>query len=203
MGQSAEALRGQLADQRESLGRDLEAIGDKVSPGRMIDRRRESLRNGWQNTKDRVMGSADDARGSIGSTTSSISSSIGDTASNVADTVTSVPQQAMRTTQGNPLAVGLVAFGAGLVLATLLPETQADRTLAQKVEPTLKDTAREIGTSAQSAIDELKPAAQQAAQDLKDHAQTAADNVKGQATDAASTAADQTKSAVNEVRSQA
>ena len=39
MGQTAEDLRTQLAEQRGDISRDLEAIGDRVSPGRMMERR--------------------------------------------------------------------------------------------------------------------------------------------------------------------
>ena len=61
MGQTTEDLRAQIADQRETLGRDLEAIGDRVSPTRMAERRKNAVRERWQSTKTRVMGTADDA----------------------------------------------------------------------------------------------------------------------------------------------
>ena len=40
MGQSAEELRYEIADTRAELGQTLDAIGDRVSPGRMIERRK-------------------------------------------------------------------------------------------------------------------------------------------------------------------
>jgi len=180
MGQTTEDLRAQIADQRDTLGRDLEAIGDRVSPSRMAQRRKAAVRERWQSTKSRVMGSADTA-----------TNKLSDTASGMGDAVTSVPQRAVDVAEGNPLAVGLVAFGAGLVVATLLPETESEKKLAAKVQPTIEQAASQVGGSAQGAIEQMKPAVQEAVDEVKSSARDSAQQVKDQATDAASkTAAD-------------
>ena len=44
MGQTTEELRStRIAEQRDDLGRDLEAIGDRVSPGRMAQRHKAAV----------------------------------------------------------------------------------------------------------------------------------------------------------------
>jgi len=169
MGQTTEELRAQIAEQREDLGRDLEAIGDRVSPGRMAQRRKAVVRQSWTNTKERVMGTAGDARGAVGS----------------------VPSNAKSAIEGNPLAVGLVAFGAGLVIATLLPETGAEQQLAEKMQPSLENAASQVGAAAQDTAEQMKPKVQEAADQLKDRASGAATQTS-----------DQAKQAAQEVRSQ-
>ena len=48
MGQSAEELRRDIEQTRNGLGNTMEAIGDRVSPSRMMERRKNRFRNGVQ-----------------------------------------------------------------------------------------------------------------------------------------------------------
>ena len=114
-------------------------------------------------------------------------------ASGIGDTVGSLPRNAANVAEGNPLAVGLVAFGAGLVLATLLPETRSEQQLAEKVQPMVENAASEVGVAAQDAVEQLKPKAQDAIEQVKDSAQQSVSQVKDHASDAASQAAAQAK----------
>jgi hypothetical protein len=165
---SAEELRRQLEMQRNSLGRDLNVLGDKVSPGRMVERRRAAVRQSARGFKDRIMGAADSA-----------TSRIGDTAGSIGDAAGHAPQAAKQAAQGNPLAVGLVAFGAGAVLASLLPTTEKERRFGQQTAtPALERAAEEAGSVAQQAAEDLKPIAQDAAESVKSSAQDAANQVK-------------------------
>jgi len=175
MGQTTEDLRAQIADHRETLGHDLEAIGDRVSPSRMAQRRKAAVRERWQSTKDRVMGSAGDA-----------GDKMSDTASGIGDAVGSFPQRAANVTEGNPLAVGLVAFGAGLVLATLLPETRPEQRIAEKVQPSVERAASELGAAAQDTVEQLKPKAQEAVDEVKSSAQDSVQQVKDEASNSTS-----------------
>ena len=62
MGATAEELRADLGRQRQELSRDLEAIGDRVSPGRMMERRRASVRRRITVARETVMGTSDHAK---------------------------------------------------------------------------------------------------------------------------------------------
>jgi len=57
MGQTSDELKAQLEEQRTYLGRDLVAIEDRVSPSRVIDRRRTRMRQGWHDARRQVQGS--------------------------------------------------------------------------------------------------------------------------------------------------
>jgi vacuolar-type H+-ATPase subunit H len=117
------------------------------------------------------------------------------------DTVQQAPDTIVRQTQGNPMAAGLIAFGVGWLVSSLLPATEKERQLAQQAETAIrenkdallqpaKQAAQEIGEelkpAAQQAAQEVKSTAQDAAQTVKDEGQSAAQDVKGQAQDSKS-----------------
>jgi gas vesicle protein len=181
MGEATDELRGQLAQQRQDLSRDLEAIGDRVSPGRIVDRRRAAVRQGVGRVREAVMGSAESAT----STAAHAVSSIEDKASSVASTAADLPDVAREHTQGNPMAAGLIAFGAGLLVASVMPTTRHEQQMAQQVQPALESVASEAGSAAQEVAGELKEKASEAAHELKESAQDHAETVKAEAHDAA------------------
>ena len=65
MGQSADELRRDIEETRYGLTDTLDAIGDRVSPGRVIERRKNRAVQGLQSVRDRVMGSVGGARDSV------------------------------------------------------------------------------------------------------------------------------------------
>jgi len=219
---SAEELRAQIERQRSELGRDLEAFGDKVSPGRMVERKRAAVRESARGFKDRIMGVADSATskvggaagsagssvtgaaGSVGSTVSGAAGSVVGAVGSVGESIGHAPAATMQAAQGNPLAVGLVAFGAGAVLAALLPTSEKERrVITEQAQPALQKAAEEVGTVAQQAVEDLKPAAQEAAEAVKSTAQEAADSVKQQAQGAAEEAKGAAQGATEQVKSSA
>jgi len=97
-----------------------------------------------------------------------------------------------RKAQGSPIAAGLIAFGAGLLVSSLLPASRVEQQAAEKV----KDTA-------QPMVENLTETAKEVAGNLKDPAQQAIEEVKSTATDAAATVKDEATSAVDDVKTQA
>lgn len=210
MGQTAEELRAELADHRDALGQDLEAIGDRVSPGRIVERRRAAVGQSMTRVRERVMGVADDktsavgrAAGSVGDRASGAASSIGTAASSVADTITSAPDTIRERTEGAPLAAGLVAFGAGFLVSSLLPASSTEQRAAARVQPALESAASELGSAGQQVAQDLAAEAKDAAQDLTASAQEAAQGIKDQAADVAQAHTEDAKAAVHDVQQQA
>ncbi len=172
---SSEELRRQIEVQRSALGRDLEVLGDRVSPGRMVDRRKEAVRSSLRGAKERVMGVADSATSRVSDPTSSIA----DGAGSLTDRIGSAPAAARSAaSEGNPLAVGLIAFGAGAVLASLLPASDRERQLAQQATPTLERAAESVGSMARDEAEQLRPLAEQAVEEVRSTAQGAAEELK-------------------------
>lgn len=179
MGQAAEEqLTRDIAGTRQDLSRDLDALVDKVSPSRVMHRRTEATKSRLRSMRDSVMGTADSAKAGVT-----------DTASGATDAVTGTAQQAVSTierrTEGNPLAAGAVAFGAGWILSSLIPasekEKEAARVVAEQSQP-LVDEAKSVG---QDVAQDLKESALEAAQEVKGTAQQAAENVKQEGESAA------------------
>jgi hypothetical protein len=197
VGQTAEELRAQAEAQRANLSQDLEAIGDRISPGRMMERRKAAVRQGFDRARDAVMGRADSVRSSAGDTLSGV----GDTASSVGQRIGDVPGAVRQQTEGNPLAAGVIAFGAGMLLATLIPATRREEEVARRIEPQLAGVAGEVRSGVQQAAEQLKPAAQQAVEDVKSSARDAVDTVKGEASSSADSVRQEAGTAAQNVTS--
>jgi len=159
---SNEHLRRELSDQRQEIGRDLEAIGDRVSPGRIADRSRERTRRRVTGWRDRGMGSADQMRTSITDHVPFGGNGDSNGSGGVADRV-----------EGNPFAVGMVAFGFGLVLGSVLPASRKEEELARAVEPQLERMAEGLGETARGTAEKLSPSVEQEMSAVKDEAKSA------------------------------
>lgn len=88
----------------------------------------------------------------------------------ISDRAQHAPEAMRRQTQGNPMALGMVAFGAGLLLATMLPESRREKQLAQQVEPGMRRVVDEAGGAAGEVAADLREEAQHAAEQLKETA---------------------------------
>jgi hypothetical protein len=188
-----EQIRGSIEQTQANLSADIDALAEKVSPQRIVERRVQRTRSAVTTIRDRVMGTTADQASSMTGAAGSATASAGDSvaaardsvsekASSAADAVGSVPGQARSAARGNPLAAGVIAFGAGWLLSSLLPATQPEQRAAAQV----KDLAVEKG---RPVAEQLGQAGQEAAQELRESAQQRAQSVKETAADAASTVA--------------
>jgi hypothetical protein len=185
MGKTAEELRVDIVQQRAELTRDFDQIGDRVSPGRMIERRTEAAKGRMRRVREAVMGSAHGVQGGA----SHVSDSVGGAASKVAH----APSQVEEQTRGNPLAAGAVAFGLGLLAATVLPPTRREQEAARRLEPQLETVAHSAGEAGRAMAEELEPAVREAGASVADTARTAVDDVKQTARDEGRSAAQTAK----------
>jgi gas vesicle protein len=184
MGQSTEELSNQIAGTRESLANDLDALQDRVSPSAIVDRRKQAVRDKARSVKDKIMGS--DRSGN--SDTATASGAIDGVKGGAAD----VKVAAGDAIDGSPLAAGLVAFGAGLIIAALIPATDAERRASEKLADAAQPLVDEAKSIGQDVGDHLKESATDAAQQVKDSAQASTQRVQ-----------DEGKSSVENVKSEA
>jgi len=220
-----DVIRRQIEDTRRELSYDVDALNEKVNPARVVDRRVSAAKGRISNLKEKVMGSdpysghssgggvrqaashaADRVSGTASSATASVqdaassaASSVQDAAATAADAVQQAPQAIRRQTRGNPLAAGLIAFGAGWLVSSLLPATRREQELAdqakqvaqEKVAPVAQQVAGEVRENlrepAQQAVDSVKATAQDAKDTVADEGRLAAQDVSGRAQDAAGT----------------
>ena len=162
MDPSTEEVRADIEATRERMGGTLEAIGDRVSPGRVIERRANRARNWGRSMSDRFMGTADDAR-----------SAVTDRAGDASHGLAQVPSSVQSRTAASPLVAGAIAFGIGFIIGGALPASDPEQRLSEKA----LDAARPLA-------DELKQAGTDVAEHLKEPVMDAVEQVKGSATDA-------------------
>jgi ElaB/YqjD/DUF883 family membrane-anchored ribosome-binding protein len=213
-----DVIRRQIEETRRELSYDVDALNEKVNPARVMDRRVSAAKGKFARAKDKVMGTAIDtkekvmgtasdttssaqgmasnAAGSVQSAASSAVGTVQDAATSAAGAVQQAPDTIVRQTQGNPLAAGLIAFGAGWLISSLLPATQKEQQLAQQAENALRENKDML-------LEPAKQAAQEIGEQLKPAAQDAVESVKATAQDAAATVKDEGQSAVQDVQGQA
>jgi hypothetical protein len=202
-----DVIRRQIEDTRRELSYDVDALNEKVNPARVVDRRVTAAKGKMTNLKEKVMGSAHDttyhaqgaasnAAGSVQSAASSAADSVQGAAASAATAVQQAPDTIVRQTQGNPLAAGLIAFGVGWLVSSLLPASEKEKQLAQQAESAVREHKDAL-------LEPAKQAAQEIGEQLKPAAQEAVESVKSTAQDAAATVKDEGQSAVQDVQGQA
>lgn len=163
MGTSTEQLRYDIEQTRGNLGDTLDAIGDRVSPGRMMERRRQRMRDRMTMMRCRMMGTADQASSYLGGAT---------------ETVRHAPEMVREQTEGSPLAVGAVVATAGFLVGSLMKptnaETQASTALMERAAP----LREELKTTGQELADTLKTDAGEAVEELRHSATESAEKVR-------------------------
>jgi len=178
-----EQIRREIERTRTDLSENVNALGEKVSPSSIARRQTDRVRGAAVSVKESIMGSASDASDAGHRAVGAVS-----------DTISDAPSTVASRAKGNPLAAGLIAFGAGLLVSSLIPASQKEQEAAQAIkeqaEPVvnkLTDAAKEVAGNlhepAQHAVEEVKSTATDAAQTVKDESTSAAQDVKGQAAD--------------------
>lgn len=175
-------IRYDIEQTRLELGEDVDALSDKVNPQKIARRQTSRVRNAFTGVKDRLMGTAEDMKHSGSSA-----------ASTVGDAVHDAPRAVAQKTQGNPLAVGLIALGAGWLASSLLPATDPERKAAAKAREAAGPLTEEVKAAAKEAAEHLKEPAQDAVNAVKETAADAAGTVKEEGASAAGDLAGQTK----------
>ncbi|MGG6381920.1 DUF3618 domain-containing protein [Paenarthrobacter sp. NEAU-H11] len=215
MSDNPDAIRSDIEATRARLGTNVDAVADKVTPSNIVHRQTDKVKDAVTGVKEKIMGTADSATNTVNDRmhsgaghTSNAMHSTGDTLhgarDNVASTlsdagtaISNAPDQVKAKTQGNPLAAGLIAFGAGMLISSLIPASDKEREAAQQLktaaEPlatqvtdAAKDMAQDLKEPAQQAMENVKATATDAAQNVKTEGQHAATDVKDRATDATS-----------------
>jgi len=184
MTSSPDEIRREIEQTRQELATDVDTLHEKVSPAAVASRKMESAKGAVSGMKDKIMGSAESA----GHSTTGGMSAVG-------DTVSSAPSMARDRARGNPMAAGVIAFGAGWLISSLLPASEKEKKAVAQV----KDKASE---HSDTLVAPMKHAAQEMKDNLKEPAQQAADSVKSTATDAAGTVRDTATSAKDDVTGQ-
>ena len=189
MSNNPEQIRTDIEQTRAALGQDVDALAEKVDPTKVVERQKDRVRDRFRNVRETIMGTPDEDAGSepgalqqAGERAQDMAQQAGERAQDMAhqagEAVQNLPDKISSGTRGNPLAAGLIAFGAGWLAASLIPASRTEQDAAEKVKDRAQPLVNEAKSVAQEAGEHLKPQAQQAAQAVKDTATQGAQNVK-------------------------
>jgi len=167
-------LRREIERTQHNLSTDVDMLAEKVTPGRVVHRKVDRARRAMTNARDKVMGSASTATDQVGDTASSAADKASSMASNAAETVGQAPQAIRRGTEGNPLAAGLIAFGAGWLLSSLAPASRPEQQVAGQAADWVREHKEPLTEQAGQMAEQLK-------EDLREPAKHAVESVKSSA----------------------
>ncbi|MYT80911.1 Protein of unknown function (DUF3618) [Streptomyces sp. MnatMP-M77] len=192
MGTQPDELKAGVESTRAHLAHNVDRLADKVTPGKVARRKAGNAQRRITRVKERVMGAASGNAASgtqgVADTAGQAGEAVKHTVEQVGHSVRETPEQVTQQTQGNPVAAGIIAFGAGMLAATLLPTTDAEERvgaqlrehsdeLLEPVKQTAQDVAQDVKQEmrepATEAVDAVKNTAQDAAQTTKQKAQDA------------------------------
>ncbi|MCZ2836818.1 DUF3618 domain-containing protein [Modestobacter sp. VKM Ac-2985] len=213
-----DVIRREIEDTRANLSYDVDALNEKVNPTRVMDRRVGKAKSGMSGLKDKVFGAAHDTRDQVGNRAShaqgqaqgaahNAAGSVQGAAHNAKDAVQQAPDTLQRQAQGNPLAAGLIAFGVGWLVSSLLPTSEKEKQLASQAETAFNENKQPLVDQAKNVAqemgDNLKPAAQDAMESVKSTAQDGVETVKSEGQSAASDVQGKTKDSKQTVQGHA
>ncbi|MBA3488399.1 MAG: DUF3618 domain-containing protein, partial [Longispora sp.] len=180
---------------QQELSTDVDALTAKVSPSQIIQRKTDRVRGALQEAKEKVMGTASQGGEKGSSAASTATDTVQSTASSVAGAVSEAPKMVSRHARGNPLAAGLIAFGVGWLVSSLLPASQREKELATQLKETVTEHSDVIKEEVGSAVQEVT-------ENLREPAQEAVQSVKTTANEGLGAVQEEGKHAVHEVKSQ-
>jgi hypothetical protein len=202
---------------RATLSDDVDDLAENVKPKNVAGRQVDKVKDAVGSVKDRVMGSDEDDSGALGTVPDKASAAkeavtdkayaakdaVSERASQAGEAVREAPATVKRKAQGNPIAAGVIAFGLGMLVSSLIPSSEKERqavsSLQENLEPVKEkatEVARDMGESlkpaAQEAAESVKTTAQEGVESVKLEGQSAAQDVKGQAQQSKETVQQQT-----------
>ncbi|WP_101652598.1 DUF3618 domain-containing protein [Brevibacterium ihuae] len=194
-----EQIRAEIEQTRRNLGYDVDAMAEKVSPGKAVARQKNKLTDTLGRWKDSIMGSADDAgtqlsyqRQQLADSAHGAADGARDAAYQARDAAAQVPGRIKQGTRGNPLAAGVIALGAGWLIGSLIPASRQEQQLAvqakdaaqplmQEAQQVAKDMGQNMQEPAKQAAESVKAQAQSGTETVKSDAQSEADHLKSEA----------------------
>src|SRR5215204_3032375 len=204
-------IRADIERTRAELSDNVDALADTANPKNMAKRQASRVKQAAVGVKEHIMGSSDDPydSGRVGEAKYAVQDkaseakyavqekaadakyALQDRASSVGDAVSNAPAQIKQRARGNPLAAGLIAFGAGLLISGLIPSSQREQeavsTLQEKATEAAKEVASSLQEPAQQAAQSVKETAAEGVQTVKDEGTSAKQDVQGQVQGSAET----------------
>ncbi len=182
MDQSAEELRRQIDQTRDHMTTTMEAIEDRVVPSRIMERRRNRMADSFGSFRDRVMGVPQRAAEMLPG--HGHNGGYGD-GPGMMDRVED-------RAEANPFGAGLIAFGVGMLAATLLPPSSVEKQVASQAREAMEPLAEPLQEAAHEVLDQAR-----------EHGRDAMGAITEAGTDASHAVMDTARDQAGQVREQA
>jgi hypothetical protein len=219
-------IRADIERTRATLSDDVDNLAESVKPKSVARRQVDKVKDAVGGVKDRVMGSDEDdySSSTVGGKASAAKDAVADKAyatkdavadkayaakdtvsekaSEASEAVREAPATVKRKTQGNPLAAGVIAFGLGMLVSSLIPSSEKERQAVSQLQENLEPVKQKATEVARDMGESLKPAAQEAAESVKGTTHEGVESVKQEGQSAAQDVKDQTKGSKETVQQQ-
>jgi hypothetical protein len=208
-------IRADIERTRAALSNDVDELAETVNPKNVAQRQVDKVKEAASNVRERVMGSNDDYGSAVGTGARSASAkeavaeraygardTVSERASEARGAMSRAPIAVKQKAQGNPLAAGVIAFGLGMLVSSLIPATEKERQVVSQLQENLEPVKEKASEVARDIGESLKPAAQEAAQSVKMAATEGAANVKQEGAAAAAEVKDQAQASRETVQQQ-
>jgi Protein of unknown function (DUF3618) len=219
-------IRADIERTRATLSNDVDDLAESVKPKSVARRQVDKVKDAVGGVKDRVMGSDEDDYNSstVGDKASAAKDAVADKAyaakdavadkayaardtvsekaSEAGEAVREAPATVKRRTQGNPLAAGVIAFGLGMLVSSLIPSSEKERQAVSQLQENLEPVKEKATEVARDMGENLRPAAQEAAESVKSTAQEGVESVKQEGQSAAQDVKDQAQDSKETVQQQ-
>jgi len=208
-------IRADIERTRATLSNDVDDLAESVKPQSVARRQVDKVKDAVGNVKDRVMGSDDEdyssstvgdkasaAKDVVADKAYAAKGTVSDKAYQAGEAVRETPTTVKRKTQGNPLAAGVIAFGLGMLVSSLIPSSEKERQAVSQLQENLEPVKQKATEVARDMGESLKPAAQEAAESVKGTAQESVESLKQEGQSAAQDVKDQTKGSKETVQQQ-
>ncbi|MCL7459342.1 DUF3618 domain-containing protein [Micromonospora echinofusca] len=225
MSNDPDRIRWEIENTRNELSSDVDALADKVNPRRIAGERVGQARGALTRAREKVMGVQSDGHGAaqrMSHATGQRMSHAADSArglgeqsrermshmaGSVREEARSLGQQSRQQAQGNPLAAGLIAFGAGLLVSSLIPASRPERQWAGQAKEMVSEHSDQLRAQAghlrEQASEVGREVGHEMRHNLREPAQEAARAVGSTAVSGASAVRDQGRSAAHQMQGQA
>jgi hypothetical protein len=145
-------IRADIEPTRATSSDDVDDLAESAKPQAVGRRQVDKVKDSVGGVKDRVMGSDEDDSGALGTVTDKASAAkdavadkayaakdtVSEKASEAREAVREVPTTVKRKAQGNPLAAGVIAFGLGMLVSSLIPSSEKERQAVSQLHENLK-----------------------------------------------------------------
>jgi gas vesicle protein len=160
MTSNTEHLQKQIDQTQQDIRDDLTALQDKLSPSSAMRRTAERVEGTFESARETVMGRAQEGAEQAG------------------EAVSEMPKRLEERTNGNPLAMGLLAFSAGWLIGSLIPATSIEKRQAENLRDKAAQAVEPVVESAKDFADSVKQEATETAQSVAAQAKDSATAVK-------------------------